>query len=211
MNFYIADCHFGHDKARELDGRPFSTVEEMDEVMIERWNSVVTRKKDEVVILGDFCFGKGERANELLHRLNGKKYLVTGNHDRLFLRDKKFDPSLFEWIKPYAERKDNGRKLVLCHYPIICYNGQYHGDSTYMLYGHVHNTKDYQNVLRFREESTQITYHAKGKAGSIGEERSLACNMINCFAGFSDYRPLTLDEWIRLDLEQRETGDHTKE
>lgn len=204
MNFYIADCHFGHDKARKLDERHFSTVKEMDEVMIERWNSVVTRKKDEVVILGDFCFGKGERANELLRRLNGKKYLVTGNHDRLFLRDKKFDPSLFEWIKPYAERKDNGRKLVLCHYPIICYNGQYHGDTTYMLYGHVHNTKDYQNVLRFREESAQITYFAKGKAGSIGPERPLACNMINCFAKFSDYRPLTLDEWIQLDYEQRQ-------
>ena len=152
MRFYIADCHFGHDKVRLLDGRPFASVEEMDEAMIVRWNERVRKKKDEVVILGDLCLGKGEQVNELLHKLNGKKYLVTGNHDRLFLRDKKFDPSLLEWVKPYAELKDNGRKLVLCHYPIICYNGQYHGDSTYMLYGHVHDTPDYKNVLRFQRD-----------------------------------------------------------
>ena len=125
MRFYIADCHFGHDKVRLLDGRPFASVEEMDEAMIVRWNERVRKKKDEVVILGDLCLGKGEQVNELLHKLNGKKYLVTGNHDRLFLRDKKFDPSLLEWVKPYAELKDNGRKLVLCHYPIICYNGMF--------------------------------------------------------------------------------------
>lgn len=196
MRFYIADCHFGHDKVRLLDGRPFASVEEMDEAMIVRWNERVRKKKDEVVILGDLCLGKGEQVNELLHKLNGKKYLVTGNHDRLFLRDKKFDPSLLEWVKPYAELKDNGRKLVLCHYPIICYNGQYHGDSTYMLYGHVHDTPDYKNVLRFQRESTEITYHAKGRGASVGEERHLPCNLINCFAGFSGYYPLTLEEWI---------------
>jgi len=77
MRFYIADCHFGHDKVRLLDGRPFASVEEMDEAMIVRWNERVRKKKDEVVILGDLCLGKGEQVNELLHKLNGKKYLVT--------------------------------------------------------------------------------------------------------------------------------------
>lgn len=57
MRYYIADCHFGHDKVRKLDKRPFETVEQMDAYMIERWNQVVRKKKDEVVILGDFCMG----------------------------------------------------------------------------------------------------------------------------------------------------------
>ena len=77
MRFYIADCHFSHDKVRVLDKRPFPSVEEMDEHMIQCWNEVVRKKKDEVIILGDFCMGKGEQVNELLSRLNGKKYLVT--------------------------------------------------------------------------------------------------------------------------------------
>lgn len=188
MRFYIADCHFGHDKVRLLDERPFSSVEEMDEHMIVCWNEVVRKKKDEVIILGDFCMGKGEQVANLLARLNGKKYLVTGNHDRMFLRDKSFDQSLFEWIKPYAELHDNNRKVVLSHYPLICYNGQYQGKNTYMLYGHVHNTLDYQNVQKFAAQSRQTW---------LGEEKGyLYCNMINCFAGFSNYYPLTLDQWI---------------
>ena len=68
MRFYIADCHFGHDKVRLLDGRPFASVEEMDEAMIVRWNERVRKKKDEVVILGVLCLGKGEQVNELLHQ-----------------------------------------------------------------------------------------------------------------------------------------------
>lgn len=196
MKYYIADCHFDHEKAMELDGRPFESLGQMNQIMIERWNSVVKKKKDEVYILGDLLLGKGERANELLKQLNGKKYLIAGNHDRGFLRDKKFDTTLVEWVKDYAEIKDNTRKLVLCHYPIICYNGQYHGDHTYMLYGHVHNTKDYENVKSFQEQSKNLIYTAKGKGNAPGLERNLACNLINCFAGFSDYTPLTLDQWI---------------
>jgi calcineurin-like phosphoesterase family protein len=188
MRYYIADCHFGHDKVRKLDKRPFETVEQMDAYMIERWNQVVRKKKDEVVILGDFCMGKGERVNELLSMLNGKKCLVSGNHDKMFLHDKKLDTSLFEWIYPYAELHDNNRKVILCHYPIICYNGQYRGNKTYMLYGHVHDTKDYRNVSHFVDETRETT------CGEDGEK--IPCNMINCFTVFSDYRPLSLDEWI---------------
>lgn len=195
MRYYIADCHFGHEKVRLLDRRPFESLEQMDCHMIERWNEKVRKKKDEVVILGDFCLGKGERVNELLSQLNGKKYLITGNHDTMFLRDKRFDTSLFEWIKPYAELHDNNRKVVLCHYPIICYNGQYHGKTAYMLYGHVHNTKDYQNVQHFVAQTRCATY---------GEENTpISCNMINCFTVFSDYMPLSLDEWIVIGEEKQ--------
>ncbi|MBQ2320227.1 MAG: metallophosphoesterase family protein [Lachnospiraceae bacterium] len=198
MKYYIADCHFGHDKVRILDGRKFEDSVQMDEAMITAWNETVQKKKDEVFILGDLALYKGEQVNELLSRLNGKKYLITGNHDSRFIRDKKFDSSLFEWIKPYAEIKDNGRKVVLCHYPIICYNGQYHGKkSVYMLYGHVHNSKDYENVSMFVKQSRETVIEdcnmPENKEGRI---RSLSCNLINCFTVFSDYHPLTLDEWI---------------
>lgn len=195
MRFYIADCHFGHDAVRVLDGREFSSVEEMDALMVDRWNETV-REKDEVVILGDLCMGKGAQANELLASLHGKKYLVSGNHDRFFLQDKAFQSDRLVWVKPYAEMHDNRRKVVLCHYPIICYNGQYHGNSTYMLYGHVHATADYDNIRRFQRESMEIQYQPKVRGGGLGEPRPLACNLINCFTMFSDYRPLTLDQWI---------------
>ena len=93
-----------------MDKRGFESLETMHDYMIKQWNSVV-RKNDEVVILGDFSLGKGEQTNEILRKLNGKKFLVNGGHDK-FLQDKKFDQSLFQWIKPYAEMHDDGRKVA---------------------------------------------------------------------------------------------------
>ena len=119
--------------------------------------------------------------------------------------DRKFDTKLFHWIKPYEELKDNKRKVVLSHYPIFCYNGQYRkkpdGQTiTYMLYGHVHDTHDEQLVNQFIE----ITKQTKVMSEGLTEPAPIPCNMINCFCMFSDYIPLTLDEWIVVDAQRRE-------
>ena len=129
--------------------------------MIKQWNSKV-KSGDEVIVLGDFCFGNGEAANNILSRLRGKKYLIVGNHDR-FLKDKEFEPERFKWIEYYKELNDNNRKVILSHYPIFCYNGQYRKDEsdnpkTYMLYGHVHNTFDEYLVNDFRHMWQCIEY-----------------------------------------------------
>ena len=200
---YIADLHFYHDNLnRRMDMRGFSGYEEMNAHMISRWNEYVTRK-DEVYILGDFSISRGRATNEILRQLNGKKYLIEGNHDK-YLKDKEFDRSLFGWIRPYAEIRDAGRKVILSHYPVFCYNGQYRttpegAPITYMLYGHVHNTHDERLVNEFirMTENTMVT--SKGRT----QEHPIPCNMINCFCMFSDYVPLTLNDWIRSDADRR--------
>lgn len=184
-----------------MDRRGFASVEEMNEYMIAKWNKKV-RKNDDVVIIGDLSWGNVQETDALLQRLKGKLYLVCGNHDR-FVNDKKMNPDRFKWIKHYAELSDNRRKVVLCHYPIMCYNGQYRVDEkgepkAYMLYGHVHDTQDERLIEQFQEitRKTMIT-------DAQGNERSIPCNMINCFCKFSDYEPLTLDEWIVCDKRRR--------
>lgn len=79
--FVIGDTHFGHRKllAFESGGRPFATIEEHDEALVERWNAVVN-KRDTVYHLGDVLFGRHSFAH--LARLNGTKKLVAGNHDQ---------------------------------------------------------------------------------------------------------------------------------
>lgn len=79
----IADTHFGHTNIIDYCNRPFSSVEEMDEVIIDNWNSVVG-EKDLVYHLGDFAFGKGsrERIADYRAKLNGQIFLFRGNHDR---------------------------------------------------------------------------------------------------------------------------------
>lgn len=78
--FVIGDTHFGHANILQYEAalRPFATIEEHDEALIERWNSVV-RPNDTVWHLGDVLFGKAQFP--LLLRLNGHKRLVLGNHD----------------------------------------------------------------------------------------------------------------------------------
>ncbi len=195
MRYYIADCHFFHGALNQvMDCRGFANVEEMNEYMIRQWNRKV-RPNDEVVILGDFSWGKAEETNRLLEKLHGRLYLIEGNHDH-YLTNSEFNRNRFVWIKPYEEMRDQGRKVVLSHYPIMCYNGQYRLDEkgnpkTYMLYGHVHDTFD-QKLL----EQFQSITRANERENPDGQVRNIPCNMINCFCMYSDYQPLTLDEWI---------------
>jgi len=125
LRYYISDLHFFHEKLNhEMDKRGFADIDEMHSYIIKKWNAKVNRR-DEVIILGDLSFGKAEETNELLKKLNGKLCLIRGNHDNRFLKKTAFDGSRFEWVKDYTEIEDNNRKIVLCHYPIMCYNGQY--------------------------------------------------------------------------------------
>lgn len=185
-----------------MDFRGFGSAEEMNEYMLQKWNAKV-RKNDEVIILGDLSWGKAEETNALLKNLNGRLYLIQGNHDR-FLKDKDYDSSRFVWIKPYEELHDNKRKIILCHYPIMCYNGQYRLDEnenpkTYMLYGHVHDTYDQRLIEQF-----QSITRSSIRENADGVKRAIPCNMINCFCMYSDYTPLTLDEWIECDRKRLE-------
>lgn len=203
MRYYISDCHFYHRSILDsMDKRGFDSVEEMNRVMIEKWNKKV-RPNDEVVILGDFCWGNARQTEEILEELNGKKFLIRGNHD-LYLKEKNFNTSLFGWVKDYAELKDNRRKVVLSHYPMVCYNGQYRLDEqgnpkTWMLYGHVHNTRDQQYLDAYADFMASQSHHAIGS----GEKRPVPFQMINVFCQNSDYEPLSLDEWIENEKQRQ--------
>lgn len=203
--FYISDLHFFHDNINfQMDMRGFENCEKMNYHMLTQWNKRVT-EKDEVYILGDFSFAKGKETNALLEQMKGKLYLIEGNHD-YFLRDNEFDKTRFEWIRPYAEIRDNSRKVILSHYPIFAYNGQYQiskagNPKTFMLYGHVHDTFDEVLINRFIRETRESMVNIR--RGSELMQENMPCNMINCFCMFSDYIPLSLDEWIVLDDERR--------
>lgn len=200
---YIADCHFYHNRmCSEMDKRGFSGFEEMNEHMILKWNEKVTNK-DDVYIIGDFSIAKGDATAKILNRLRGKLHLISGNHDR-FLEDKHFDRSLFRSIDEYKEISDNARKVILSHYPVFCYKGQYRRDKdgkpyTYMLYGHVHDTQDEKLVNSFIIQTRSI----RALSRHADTPELIPCNMINCFCMFSDYQPMTLDEWIKIDEKRR--------
>ena len=79
--FLISDTHFYHKNVIIYENRPFSTVDDMNYYLIEKWNSVVN-KKDKVFLLGDVGFGNKEMLKEIVRQLKGNITLIAGNHDR---------------------------------------------------------------------------------------------------------------------------------
>jgi len=139
MIFFTADTHFCHSNIIGSCNRPFNDVHEMNREMIGRWNSYVTAR-DEVYILGDFMYkGKGMEANEILSELNGRKYLIKGNHEK-YLDDPAFNIKAFEWVKDYFVLKYEGMEIILFHYPIMQWYKSHYG--SIHLYGHVHNSAE---------------------------------------------------------------------
>lgn len=145
--YFTSDLHYGHNAILHMCDRPFESIDEMNKVLLYNYNSVV-RKNDTVYILGDLAYRiTVEEANNFIKRLNGKKILLRGNHD------KTYDPSLFEEICDFKVIKYNGYKFSLMHYPLLEWPHYYHGGID--LHGHQHNTKEYnesmkaQGILRY--------------------------------------------------------------
>lgn len=172
--FFTSDLHFGHQnilyrQAEEKVGYSpefrwnlgWRTVEEMNERLIEMWNSQVS-PGDKVWILGDLCMGKMDVTLPYISRLNGEKILLPGNHDRMHpiqgsvqkqqhfrQRYRDFGIDAYCDLITYGER--DGYRYVMCHFP-------YYGDHTEtdrfedfrppdeglpLIHGHVHDEWKY--------------------------------------------------------------------
>jgi len=140
--YIIADTHFNHANIIKYESRPFSDVGEMNDRMIKSWNGVVG-KDDKIFFLGDFGFGKKEQLTELCNQLNGKKYMILGNHDR------RFRPSVwreigFEEVSKYPIII--GGFVILSHEPVYLNDHMPYVN----LHGHIHsktmNSNQYFNV-----------------------------------------------------------------
>ena len=134
MVYFTADCHFGHANIIRLCGRPFESVTEMDECMISNWNSRV-RPSDDVYIVGDLLFRAADPAS-YLERLRGRKHLIVGNHDRDWMR-KTGTEGYFVSVSQLESISADGKKVVLCHYPMLEWDGCFHG--SVLVFGHIHN------------------------------------------------------------------------
>lgn len=133
--FITADLHFGHPPIIGYCARPFKDVQEMDEALIERWNAKVPRRAH-VFILGDFTFRSNVRGLRVVtSRLNGRKTLILGNHDR---GGPARSCSCFTDVRDFGlETKILGQHVTMCHYPLVTWNRWREG--AWHLYGHVHN------------------------------------------------------------------------
>lgn len=162
MFYYTSDTHFGHfnmtahPDSKNLCNRPWASVEEMNEALVERWNSRVG-PGDTVYHLGDVCMGKLDDSLPVVRRLNGVKILVPGNHDRCFhalknadkMKARYYHEAGFHMVhdgRPVTQMI-GGMLVQMCHFPFA---GDSHDEDRYtdhrpkdngawLLHGHVHD------------------------------------------------------------------------
>lgn len=136
--YFTSDQHFGHKNIIKYCNRPFSSVGEMDAVMIERWNWVVG-PKDTVYHLGDFCLGNQEMVFSYFKRLNGQIYVVPGGHDRRWIRPNLCYTSpncVVRVFPPLHTITLDKQVIVLCHYAMRVWGRSHYG--SWQLHGHSH-------------------------------------------------------------------------
>lgn len=146
--FVISDTHFGHEAIIRYCNRPFTSVEEMDQTMIKRWNETVSNN-DIVIHLGDFALCNKDRIKQIVSKLNGKKILIMGNHDNYseqFYRD-----AGFHTVSRFPIIYDNF--YMMSHAPLqltetTCY---------FNVYGHVHNDNKFVDNATSRCYSVERT------------------------------------------------------
>lgn len=194
QTWYISDTHFGHtncwEKFKDADGnpmRPFTSTEEMDETMVERWNEVVA-PADRVFHLGDVVMNK--RYIPVLERLNGEKHLIIGNHDIHHLD--KLDP-YFKTMT--AMRIISG--VVFTHFPIHPDQLPRFGTN---VHGHLHDG-------RVMTKGTQLyTDGQPNGASGIEQVEVTDPRYHSVCVEHTDYRPVSIDQLRKRIDDQQEAA-----
>ena len=128
--WFSSDFHLDHHNIIKSCNRPFSSVHDMNEVIINNINELVD-ENDTLWFLGDFTF---RRANSIAQHRNKIKckhiHLIYGNHDE------KFISKHFETARDYAKIKIEEQKIILFHYPIAVWDCKHYG--SWNLCGHSH-------------------------------------------------------------------------
>jgi calcineurin-like phosphoesterase family protein len=141
QTFFTSDTHFDDEFAIEYFQRPFQSVDEMNLVMLEKWNSVIG-EQDRVYHLGDFTLDDISHFTKWVSQLNGNIRILPGSHDHPWLKD--FVPSdkvqvlapLVSVEFPELMVTEKPQAIVLCHYSMQVWDRSNQG--SWHLFGHSH-------------------------------------------------------------------------
>lgn len=144
MIFLTSDTHAGHANIMQFARRPFSSVEEMDQALIDNWNAVVS-DNDDVYHLGDLALGSKAFIRQFVSQLKGRIHLIMGNHDHHNIAGTSLT-SLFAEVCEGKVLRYAHRHIFLNHYPLLCWPGTY--EHAPQFHGHVHLRPGYDGADR---------------------------------------------------------------
>lgn len=145
--FFTSDTHYHHknivtgvtnwpEEVRERSCRKFSTLEEMDDLLVSNINKRV-KHKDTLYHLGDWSFGDFENVLAFRKKINCRNvHLILGNHDQHIEKNRNGIRGIFSSVQPYLEINLHGEHIVMCHYPFKTWHRSHHG--SWHLHGHCH-------------------------------------------------------------------------
>lgn len=152
--YFTADTHFCHNHSFLYEPRGFASVEEMNEVIVERWNKIV-KPDDTVYHLGDVLLNNNVVGIEYLKRLNGHIFLIFGNHDTnvrktMYVEKAYVVGGWYAWLM-----KIDKMSFYLSHYPTLTANfdDKYFNQHVINLHGHTHQQ------MNFLEPDNPFMYH----------------------------------------------------
>lgn len=169
MIYFTSDWHFGHERMiKGFRSKDFSSVEEHDKIIEDNIFSTLKRG-DTLYFLGDaFWTWNNEQKKKFFDRIRGHSiqfFWVRGNHD------KPFSHKAILWTGDLKEIKYNKKRIIMCHYPMLCWNSSHHGSLNF--HGHIHNgDKTYYRIAE--------TQYYTGKHINVNLE-------------FYDYRPVSIE------------------
>ena len=177
MIYYISDTHFRDQSIFDKCKRPFKSLQEMEETIVQNWNTKIN-DDDVVYVLGDLVKDDDASAIQIFNKLKGHKHLIVGNHDNQLLEVIK-NSSLFETIGFIDLILDKNRKVCVCHYPLM--DWMEFNRQGVLVYGHIHN-KTAMN----------------GNAYKLMKEFYETLPAYNCGVDVCNFEPKTLEELIHL-------------
>jgi calcineurin-like phosphoesterase family protein len=130
--YFTSDLHFNHNRPFIYSNRGFTSMEDYENKLIENFNKVI-HPKDTVYHLGDFA---KSLQKESLDKLQGKWIFIEGNHDKELFKNINQSNKFSAYQTGFLELKIDHQLIVLCHYPMLCWNKSHW--NSWHLYGHVH-------------------------------------------------------------------------
>ena len=174
---------------------PYPNVVKHNEQLIANWNSVV-KPEDHVYHLGDFCFGNTREIEYIRSKLNGRIFLIKGNHDNW----KKIGDTAagtFEWVKDYYELQLD-KLIVLCHYAFRTWRNSCHGSLS--IFGHSHSTlSDDPNALSMDvgvDAVAKIRAAARNDRPNPEDYAPISYNEVKAIMSKKTFKPIELVKLI---------------
>lgn len=168
MIYFISDTHFNHTNIIKYCNRPFKDVYEMNEVLIDNWNKTIN-EDDEIFHLGDLALGGKANFKDIARNLNGKKYLIRGNHDNWSVDT--YESVGFTVLKNPPIKLSN-YKLVLSHVPA---QDNQMPEGFVNVHGHIHDKSLYECIEKYDPQQFSIKKH------------------INIFCDVTNFKPISIE------------------